>query len=173
MSAQKLSALIPLLKFYSVVSLNFKCLDWLVRLKFVFGKNRYYESVWDWVFYLIFFEKLWKILSLFAKKSFFSKTFLPRAGLRGGGQGRAFLLQGFKPLPTHRAPLCTILRYLFLVTDPKTFRKAPVYTNFVGERAKNAIFWSKFSKKCLKTSSGLFSQIFACGAEIFTKTGSF
>ena len=36
------------------------------------------------------------------------------------------------------SPLCTILRYPFLVMDPKNFLKvplAPIYTNFEGERA--------------------------------------
>ena len=51
------------------------------------------------------------------------------------------------------------------------FLKAPLvptYTNFEGRaRTKNAIFWSKFSKKCLKTFVfGLFFfQNFAWGAE--------
>ena len=53
-------------------------------------------------------------------------------------------------------PLCTSLRYPFLVTDPKNFLKvpwAPIYTNFErGARAEKTQFlWSKFSKKCLKT----------------------
>ena len=82
--------------------------------------------------------------------------------------------QGFDPLPTQSVPLCTILRYPFFVTNPKNFFKAPrapIYTNFEGERApKSATFWSKFSKKCLKTpfsvpKIALFFQSFACGAE--------
>ena len=65
--------------------------------------------------------------------------------------------QGFDPLPTQRVPICTILRYPFLVMDLKNFLKAPLasmYTNFEegsARRKQNAIFWSKFPKKCLKT----------------------
>ena len=50
------------------------------------------------------------------------------------GGGVAFL-QGFEPLPTQRVPLCTILRYPFLLTHPKIFLKAPlasIYTIFEG-----------------------------------------
>ena len=48
-----------------------------------------------------------------------------------------------------------------LLTDFKIVLKAPlapIYTNLEGERAqKNAIFWSKFSKKCLNfVNSGSF-----------------
>ena len=56
------------------------------------------------------------------------------------------------PLPTQRVhPLCTILRYPYLVTDPRKFLKAtlaPINTNFVwGARAKTTQFiWSKFSE---------------------------
>ena len=62
--------------------------------------------------------------------------------------------------------------------DLKNFLKAPSapkYTNFEwGAHAKkNAIFWSKFSKKSLKTLLGFFGlfffQSFACGAEILAK----
>ena len=65
--------------------------------------------------------------------------------------------QGFNPVPT----LCTILRFSFLVTDPKNFLQTPSvskYTNFEGggRDEKNTIFWSTFSKKCLKTPFGLF-----------------
>ena len=80
--------------------------------------------------------------------------------------------QEFDPLPTQRIPLCTSLRYLYLVTNPKFFNKALlalIYSNFEGERTpkKNAIFWSKLSGK------SAFFQNFACGAEKLTKTGSF
>ena len=64
-------------------------------------------------------------------------------------------LRDSTPCRPKGSPLCTILRYPFLVTDPENFLKtplAPIYTDFEGERAKkNAIFWSTFSKKCLKT----------------------
>ena len=33
--------------------------------------------------------------------------------------------QGFEPLPTEMVPLCTILGYSYLVTDPKNFLRAP------------------------------------------------
>ena len=47
----------------------------------------------------------------------------------------------------------TILKYPYFVTDPKNFLKAPIYTNFEGgaRAEKTQFFWSKFSKKCLKT----------------------
>ena len=60
--------------------------------------------------------------------------------------------------------------------DPKSFLKAssaPIYaTTFEGgaRRKKNVIFWSQFSKTCLKTTFfGLFFQSFACGAENLAK----
>ena len=81
--------------------------------------------------------------------------------------------QGFDPLPTQRVPLCTVLRYPFLVADPKTFLKAP--TSFEGgvRAEKTQFFWSKFFKQCLKTPflACIFFQNFACGT--FFKTGSF
>ena len=59
--------------------------------------------------------------------------------------------EGFDPLPTQRVPLCTILRYPFLVTDPKNFLRtplAPIYFNFEwGTRAKKkALFLVTFKK---------------------------
>ena len=60
--------------------------------------------------------------------------------------------QVFDPLPAQRPPpLSTILKYPFLVADPKKFLKAPlapIYTKFEGERAlkKNAFFGEKFPK---------------------------
>ena len=47
----------------------------------------------------------------------------------GGGEGGAKI----DSLTTQRVSLCTILRYTFLVTDPKNFLKQPsarIYTNF-------------------------------------------
>ena len=44
-----------------------------------------------------------------------------------------YKIQGFDPLPTQRAPLCTILRSPYLAMDPKKFLKAPsmpIYANF-------------------------------------------
>ena len=74
----------------------------------------------------------------------------------------------------HKASsFCTILRYPFLVSDPKNFLKAPltpIYTNFEGAArflvhifqkvSKNACFW-------------LFFQNYAIGAENLTETESF
>ena len=54
-----------------------------------------------------------------------------REGFIGGGGPPS--PQGFELLPTQRVPLCTILRYPFLMTNPKIFLKAhwaPIYTNF-------------------------------------------
>ena len=53
------------------------------------------------------------------------------------------------------SPLCTILRYPFLVTYPKIFlkaRSAPIYTNLPKSDQKR-LFWPVFSTK-----------FFACGA---------
>ena len=73
------------------------------------------------------------------------------ADIGGGGGGRTYAfpsgLQGFDPLPTQRVPLCTILRYPFLVMDPKIFLKAPLealYTNFEeGVRAEKTLFFGQ------------------------------
>ena len=73
----------------------------------------------------------------------------PRNFGRGGGGVGRFLFQGFDPLPTQRVPLCTILRYPFLLTDPKSFLKAPlapIYTNF----ERGALFLAFLSKVCLR-----------------------
>ena len=65
------------------------------------------------------------------------------------------------------SPLCTILRYPFLVTDPKVFLKAPlapIYTNIEGgaRAEKNAVFQPVYSKLCLRRRSfgpnGLFKR---------------
>ena len=59
--------------------------------------------------------------------------------------------QGFDPLPTQRVPLCTILRYPYLLTDPKNFLKAPlapIYTNFEGgARAEKTQFFGRHFPK--------------------------
>ena len=48
-------------------------------------------------------------------------------------------------LPIQRAPLCTFLKYPYLVTDPKIVLKAPlvpIYSNFKGgARAKRTQFF--------------------------------
>ena len=76
------------------------------------------------------------------------------------------------------SPLCTILRYPFLVTDPKNFLKAPLaplFTNFEwGARAKKTGFWSKFSKNCLKTPFlACFFKILPAKQKIWSKWGLF
>ena len=50
---------------------------------------------------------------------------------------------------------------IFLLTNLKNFLKAPRGS----ARRKNAIFWPKFFKKCLKTLFILFFKKFACDAE--------
>ena len=77
--------------------------------------------------------------------------------------------------PKGPSTLSNILRYPFLV-DPKIFLNSPsvpIYTFSRGKRAqKNAIFWSKFPKKCLKMSFfwPVFFLIFARGAKSLAKT---
>ena len=90
------------------------------------------------------------------------------------------LLQGFETtLPTQTVPLCTTLRNPFLVTHPKTFLKAPsapLYTNFeMRADAKKCNFWSKISKKCLKTPflTCFFFENFARMANYLAKLGTF
>ena len=82
-----------------------------------------------------------------------------RGGFKGGG-GRTLLLRDSTPCRPRGSTLSYFLRHPFLVTDTKIFLKAPLapmYTNFEKERApkKNAIFLSKFSKKCPKTGINL------------------
>ena len=112
------------------------------------------------------------------------ETLMTMGGFRGGGGrvrcGRPPPLppQGFDPLPTQRVPLCTILRYPFLVTDTETFIKAPmapIYTNFEGEaRQKKPDYLVKISKKSLKRLFGVFFFIFLSAAQnIWMKQGLF
>ena len=70
-------------------------------------------------------------------------------------------------------------RHPFLADWPYNFSKGAFRTNlywFWGGSAcgKNAIFWSKLSKKCLKTPSlsWFFFYKFDCGVESFVKLGS-
>ena len=72
------------------------------------------------------------------------------SGLNSGadlGGAYVFSLQGLDHLPTQRVSLCTILRYPYLLTDPKIFLKAPLaplYTNCEGEaRAENTQFFGQ------------------------------
>ena len=82
-----------------------------------------------------------------------------RGGFRGGGgdwgNAPSPLYKDSTPCRSKGFPFCTILRYPFLVTDHQIFLKAPlapIYTNFEGgARAEKLDFWTKFSKKCLKT----------------------
>ena len=71
-----------------------------------------------------------------------------RGGFRGGGGRMPAPFSGIRPAADPKGPPCTILRYPFLVTDPKNFPKAPTYTNFNGgERAKKTQFFGqKFPK---------------------------
>ena len=80
-----------------------------------------------------------------------------RGGFRGGGGGggRTPPPSGIRPPADPKGPpFDTFSEIHFWRTDPKIFLKAPIYTNFEGERApkKNAIFLSKFFKKCPKTA---------------------
>ena len=70
-----------------------------------------------------------------------------RAGVRA-----PLLPSGIRPPADPKGPPLYFFRYPFLVTDPKIFLKALINNNFEGgaRAEKNAIFWSKFSKKCLK-----------------------
>ena len=96
-----------------------------------------------------------------------------RRGNRSSGfRGGCFPPQGFDPLPTQRVPLCTILRYPYLVTDPKKFLKAPlaqIHTIFWGgarakktrflcqsfpKSAQKLLFLPVFSKTCLRRRKG-------------------
>ena len=67
----------------------------------------------------------------------------------GGVDENHFSPEEFDPLPTQSDPLCTILRYPYLVTDPKSFLRAPlepIYTNFEGgggARAEKAQFFGQ------------------------------
>ena len=66
--------------------------------------------------------------------------------IKGGGVADALFLRNSTHCRPKGSPLCTILRYPFLVTDPKIFLKTPSvprYTNFpeVARGEKNAIFW--------------------------------
>ena len=84
------------------------------------------------------------------------------------------------------SPFCTILRYPFLVTDPKKFLKAPIFTNFE-ERApkkrnslvknfqkgtKNA-FLACFSKTCLRRKkfdqNGVFIVVWESSENLFCR----
>ena len=81
--------------------------------------------------------------------------------------------QGFDPLPTQkRVPLCTILKYPFLVTNLKNFQRRfwrQYKVILRGERApKTQFFGQSFSKNAC-----FFFQNFDCSAEKLAKTESF
>ena len=84
----------------------------------------------------------------------------------GGGVSGRPPPSGIRPPADPKGPpFDTFSEIHFWRTDPKIFLKAPlapIYTNFEGERApkKNAIFLSKFFKKCPKTAFlTVFSKI--------------
>ena len=86
-----------------------------------------------------------------------------RGGFRGGGAGGAYApFSGIRPPADPKAPpFDTFSEIHFWLTDPKILY-TNIYTNFEGERAskKNAIFLSKFFKKCPKTAFlTVFSKI--------------
>ena len=49
----------------------------------------------------------------------------------GGSEDGRLLPHGFDPLPTQRVPLCTILKFPFLVTHSKNFLKAPLVPIYI------------------------------------------
>ena len=73
-------------------------------------------------------------------------------------------LRDSTPCRTRGSPLCTILRYAFLVTDPKNVRKllTPIYILvFRGERApKKRDFWSKFRQNAVFGQNAFFGLFF-------------
>ena len=76
----------------------------------------------------------------------------PGADLGGGGGGGV------------ADPICTFLKYPYLVTDPKKFSKDVFWRDFL---VKTQFFWSKFSKKCLKTPFfGMFFKIMPAAQKI-------
>ena len=74
-----------------------------------------------------------------------------------GVGGRTLFFRDSTPCRPTGSPLCTIFRSVLVFREKRA--------------KKNAIFWSKFSKKCLKTSFLAFKKI-ACGAEKLVKLGS-
>ena len=89
------------------------------------------------------------------------------------------LIEHIRPLPTQRVPPLNYFEIsIFGGRTPKFFkvRHCRQYILILRGSARriNAIFWSKISKKCLKTIFlTCFFQNIACGAENGAKTGSF
>ena len=84
------------------------------------------------------------------------------------GPGEDFFLGG------GGSPLCNILKYPFLVTDPKNFLKvpwAPIYTIFEGgaQAKKKRDFSVNIFKKCLKRFFGLFFQNLPAAQKVWSK----
>ena len=67
MSDQRLSALFPLHNFCSVANLTFKCPAVHIKLELMFDEIKFYENVWDWVSYCVFFGTLSKIFNFLEK----------------------------------------------------------------------------------------------------------
>ena len=74
--------------------------------------------------------------------------------MRAGYEDAFLSPQGFEPLPTQSVPLCTILRYHFLATDPKNSlnaASAPIYSKLEdGARAKKRNFLVNIFRKVPK-----------------------
>ena len=102
--------------------------------------------------------------------------FQPGADLGGGGRTLLFR-DSSTPSRPKWPPLCTILRYPFLGTDPKIFLKAssaPIYTNFEGEaRAEKRAFLVKIFQKRLKMPFWPVFQKYDCDAKKLAEAGSF
>ena len=95
-----------------------------------------------------------------------------QADLGGGGLFGSPVPQDIDPLPTQRVPLCTILRYSFLVIDPL----APIYTNFEGggsARRKNQNILVQIFQKLPKNLPFLayFFKIESAVQKIWSKWG--
>ena len=116
------------------------------------------------------FDKIAIFLVLF----FGEMSFGISGGFRGGADAPP--LRDSTPCRPKGSPLWYSLRNPFLADRPSNFLKAPLapmYTNFEeGARAeKNAIFWSKLSKKCLKRLFWTFFKILPAAQKIWPIQG--
>ena len=75
-----------------------------------------------------------------------------QSGGRGRGLRTLFLFRVSTPCRTKESPFVLFWDIHFWLTDPKNFFGVKIFYIWeVSARRKNAIFWSTFSKKCLKT----------------------